>query len=151
MDKSAIAKALNLVLADSYALMAQSHFCHWNVEGPSFFALHAAFEEQYTELFTASDEIAERVRALGHYAEGGLTNLAKLAGIPEQIAPANAETLVSGLAAAHEKLIADATTARDLAAGNGDAETEDLLIARITVHEKTLWMLKSFLGRGTAT
>ncbi|MDV7392058.1 ferritin-like domain-containing protein, partial [Arthrospira platensis SPKY1] len=48
-----VAKSLNLVLADSYALMAQTHFCHWNVEGPGFFALHNAFEEQYTELFAA--------------------------------------------------------------------------------------------------
>ena len=148
-NQSEIAKALNLILADSYALMAQTHFCHWNVEGPSFFALHNAFEEQYTELFTACDDIAERVRALGHYAEGGLARLAELAGTKEQKAPTAAEKMVSGLKVAHEKLIADASIARDLAGESGDAETEDLMVSRITVHEKTVWMLKSFLGTAT--
>lgn len=63
-----VVDSLRVVLADSYALMAQTHICHWNVEGPGFFALHAAFEGQYTELFTAIDEIAERIRSLGNYA-----------------------------------------------------------------------------------
>lgn len=140
-----IAEALNLVLADSYALMAQTHFAHWNVEGPSFFALHAAFEEQYTELFQAVDEIAERVRALGFYAEGGLSNLATLSGIGELKAPTAATDMVSALAKAHKKIITDAGKARDLAGEIGDNETEDLMISRVTVHEKTLWMLESFL------
>lgn len=140
-----IAEALNLVLADSYALMAQTHFAHWNVEGPSFFALHAAFEEQYTELFQAVDEIAERVRALGFYAEGGLSNLATLSGIGELKAPTAATDMVSALATAHKKLIADAGKVRDMAGEAGDNETEDLMIGRVTTHEKTLWMLESFL------
>jgi starvation-inducible DNA-binding protein len=142
-----VAKSLNLVLADSYALMAQTHFCHWNVEGPGFFALHNAFEEQYTELFTAIDEIAERVRALGkgHYAEGGLANLAKLSGIEELSLPADDKAMVTALVKANEKLVKDAAKTRDLAGDAGDSETEDLMIGRITVHEKTLWMLRSYL------
>ena len=52
---SAVVNALNLVFADSYALMANTHFAHWNVEGPGFFALHKAFEEQYEHLFKAVD------------------------------------------------------------------------------------------------
>src|SRR5690554_3548894 len=78
-----VVDALRLVVADSYALLAQTHICHWNVRGPSFFALHAAFEVQYTELFSAIDEIAERIRALGALAPGGLGNLAKMAGTKE--------------------------------------------------------------------
>src|SRR6056297_2871651 len=78
-----VVDSLRQVLADSYALLGQTHICHWNVEGPGFFALHTAFEEQYTELFTAVDEIAERIRSLGAYAPGGLNNLADLAGMKE--------------------------------------------------------------------
>jgi starvation-inducible DNA-binding protein len=142
-----VAKALNLVLADSYALMAQTHFCHWNVEGPGFFALHTAFEAQYTELFAAIDEIAERVRALGngHYAEGGLTRLAKLSGITELSLPADDKAMVAALIKANEKLVKDAAKARDIAGEAGDSETEDLMIGRISMHEKTLWMLRSYL------
>jgi len=74
---------LNQVLADAYALMALTHLAHWNVEGPGFFALHTAFQTQYEELFTAIDEIAERIRARGAYALGGLETLARTAQIPE--------------------------------------------------------------------
>jgi starvation-inducible DNA-binding protein len=137
--------ALNQVLADSYALMALTHLAHWNVEGPGFFALHMAFQTQYEELFTAIDEIAERIRARGAYAVGGLQTLAQVAQMEEFAAPLAQEEYVRRLAAAHEKLIADAVRARDLAALAGDQESQDLMINRVTVHQKTLWMLQSFL------
>jgi starvation-inducible DNA-binding protein len=142
---SPVVDALRKVLADSYALMGQTHLCHWNVEGPSFFALHTAFEEQYTELFSAVDEIAERIRALGAYAPGGLGNLADLAGTKEIAEQETAAKMVDHLAKLHQNLIKDASTARDLAGDSGDMETEDMMIARIETHQKTLWMLQSFL------
>jgi starvation-inducible DNA-binding protein len=142
---ASVVDALKQVLADSYALMGQTHLCHWNVEGPSFFALHAAFEEQYTELFTAVDDIAERIRALGAYAPGGLANLAKLSGMKELKENEKADTMVKHLASLHGKLITDAATARDLAGDSNDKETEDMMIARIEVHQKTVWMLDSYL------
>ncbi|NNM27949.1 MAG: DNA starvation/stationary phase protection protein, partial [Akkermansiaceae bacterium] len=92
--KSDVVEALRQVVADSYALLGQTHLCHWNVRGPGFFALHTAFEAQYTELFTAIDEIAERVRALGSLAPGGLGNLAKMAGMKELEEDASAEAMV---------------------------------------------------------
>ena len=61
---SRLVDGLNLVLADSYALMALTHLAHWNVEGSDFYALHKSFQEQYENLFEGIDEIAERVRAL---------------------------------------------------------------------------------------
>ena len=140
-----LADSLNLVLADSYALMALTHVAHWNVEGPGFFALHTAFQVQYEELFTAIDEIAERVRALDAYAIGGLGRLAEAAGMKEFAAPLAQEAYVRALIEANEKLVADAAQARDLAGAVGDAESQDLMIGRITLHQKTIWMLRSFL------
>lgn len=144
-DSNSIAEAMRPVLADTYALMAQTHLCHWNVEGPSFFALHAAFEAQYTELFTAADEIAERIRALGDYAPGGLSTLADIARMTEIGEKASAEKMAASLVENHSKLIKDAAKAREVASDADDKETEDLMISRIQVHEKTIWMLKSFL------
>ena len=144
-SSAALAEKLNLVLADSYALMAQTHLAHWNVEGPGFFALHTAFQTQYEELFTAVDEIAERVRAIGFYAIGGLATLAETARIREISAPMSQEDYVAALVAANEKLVAEACIARDAAADANDPETEDLMIGRITLHQKTIWMLKSYL------
>ena len=143
--ESALAGSLNQVLADSYALMSLTHLAHWNVEGPGFFALHTAFQTQYEELFTAVDEIAERIRALGSYAIGGLRTLADKAELEEFSAPLVQEEYVRRLITGHTKLVADAARARDLAGEADDAETQDLMVARVTLHQKTIWMLKSFL------
>lgn len=145
MNKSVI-NSLRLVVADCYALIGQTHLCHWNVRGPSFFSLHQAFEEQYNELFQAVDEIAERIRALDALAPGGLSKLAKMAGIKEIDEDVSAKEMVQSLIGANEKLLDDLKAARDCAAEEDDSETEDLMIARIQVHEKTVWMLKSYLG-----
>jgi starvation-inducible DNA-binding protein len=142
---SRLSESLNQVLADSYALMALTHLAHWNVEGQNFFALHTAFQTQYEELFSAIDEIAERIRALGSYASGGLGHLAQKAQIEEFTAPLDQKEYVRRLLAANEKLVGDATVARDLAEEVGDLETQDLMVERITLHQKTIWMLKSFL------
>lgn len=136
---------LRLVVADTYALIGQTHLCHWNVRGPSFFSLHQAFEEHYNELFQAVDELAERIRAKGALAPGGLSKLAKMAGIKEIDEDASAKEMVRSLIEANEKLLGDLKAARDCAAKEEDSETEDLMIARIQVHEKTVWMLKSYL------
>jgi starvation-inducible DNA-binding protein len=145
-DHTAVVEALRQVVADSYALLGQTHLCHWNVRGPSFFSLHNAFEEQYTELFTAIDEIAERIRALGALAPGGLQNLARLAGMDEIREDASSDAMVEHLLAANQRLVEDLMKARDLAGDSGDDQTEDLMIARLQVHEKTIWMLRSFLA-----
>lgn len=145
-NSSPVIEALRQAVADSYALLGQTHICHWNVRGPGFFALHTAFEEQYTELFTAVDEIAERIRALGAMAPGGLSNLAEMAGISEIDENASAEAMVQHLVEVNQKLVATLAKARDLAGDSDDSQTEDLMIARIQVHEKTIWMLKSYLG-----
>lgn len=137
---------LRLVVADTYALIAQTHLCHWNVRGPSFFSLHAAFEVQYNELFAAVDELAERIRAKGGLAPGGLAKLAEMAGIEEINEEATAEEMVKHLVKVNEKLLVDLKATRDKAGKIGDAETEDMMVARIQVHEKTVWMLRSFLG-----
>lgn len=145
-NQQSVIDALRQVVADSYALLGQTHICHWNVRGPGFFALHEAFEQQYTELFTAVDEIAERVRALGAMAPGGLANLSKMAGMHEIGEDAKAEDMVEHLAKCNRGLIDHAAKARELAADADDKETEDLMIGRIQVHEKTVWMLESYLG-----
>jgi starvation-inducible DNA-binding protein len=146
ITNSNVIEALRQVVADSYALIGQTHICHWNVRGPSFFSLHAAFEAQYTELFGAVDVIAERIRALGALAPGGLANLATMAGTPEIAEDASAQEMVKHLVELNRKVVATLGRARDLAAEGGDAQTEDMLIARIQTHDKTIWMLESYLG-----
>lgn len=140
-----VTDGLNLVLADSYSLMGLTHLAHWNVEGPDFFALHEAFQKQYENLFEAVDEVAERVRALDVYAIGGLSMLSRVAGIEEFKSPMPQKDYVAALIVVHEKVVDDATRTRDAAGETADLETQDLMIKRLQWHEKTLWMLKSYL------
>lgn len=144
-NSTRLGESLNQVLADSYALMSLTHLAHWNVEGPGFFALHTAFQTQYEELFAAIDEVAERVRALGGYAIGGLGKLSQTARMDEFVSPLPQEDYVRLLVAANQKLVADAAKARDIAGQANDPESQDLMIGRITLHQKTIWMLQSFL------
>src|SRR6266576_3423664 len=60
-----VGEALSNVLADTFTLYLKTHNFHWNVVGPMFHTLHLMFEEQYNELWLASDAIVERIRALG--------------------------------------------------------------------------------------
>jgi starvation-inducible DNA-binding protein len=141
-----VVTALNKLLADSYALLAQTHLAHWNVEGANFFQLHAAFQTQYEELFEAIDEIAERVRALGSYAEGGLERLAEisdLSAMPGGRLPA--KEFVAHLIEGNEKASAQCKAVESAAAEADDLETQDLAIKRRQSHQKALWMLNSFL------
>lgn len=142
---AAIIDRLHVVLADSYALMALSHLAHWNVEGADFFPLHQAFQQQYENLFEAVDEVAERIRALDGYAIGGLSALASAAQMEEFKSPMSQKDYVAALIVAHEKVTDDAARTRDAAGEADDLETQDLMIKRIQWHEKTLWMLKSYL------
>lgn len=143
---NAVAEGLKTLLADSYALMGQTHLAHWNVEGPNFFQLHTAFQTQYEELFEAIDEIAERLRALDVYAPGGLSTLAKESDIEEMsTGAAPAKDFVAHLIESHETLLGGAQTLRKTCESAGDLETQDMVIKRIQTHDKTLWMLKSFL------
>lgn len=140
-----IAETLSQVLADSYTLYLKTHNFHWNVEGPNFRELHLMFEEQYSDLAAAVDEIAERIRALGHYAPGSYAQFSRLTRIEETDNPPDAETMVRRLSEDHglvSKRIQEALPALQEA---GDEGTVDLLIGRMKVHDKTAWMLRSLL------
>ena len=145
-----IAAGLNQLVADSYGLMAQLHLAHWNVEGTDFFQLHETFQAQYEELFVAIDDIAERVRALDCYSAGGLKVLANMSQVEEgpSAKACPAKEFVSSVLVAHERVIEVAIDARKKAAEAGDAETEDLLIGRISTHQKAAWFLRSYLNKG---
>jgi starvation-inducible DNA-binding protein len=144
-NQTAIAKQLEILLADSYALMAQTHLAHWNVEGSDFFQLHTAFQAQYEELFTAVDDIAEHLRTLEVYAPGGFAMLNDITEIGQMERRLSGKDYVAQLVDFHETLIANAKVGREVSGNAGDTETEDFFIERLRVHNKTVWMLKSFL------
>lgn len=143
----AINQKLATVLANSYALYVKTHNFHWNVTGPHFNSLHTLFEEQYTDLAAAVDEIAERIRTLGDRAPGSFKEFSELSSIPESVGTAPAAMdMVSELVKDQETVCEALNTALSTAQEEGDEATADLLIQRIQVHSKNRWMLESHLG-----
>lgn len=144
-DRARISEGLSRLLADTYTLYVKTHNFHWNVTGPMFNTLHLMFEQQYTELATAVDEIAERIRALGLPAPGSYSQFGKLTRIVEETGVPAAKEMIAQLV--HDQEIV-ARTAREifpLADEVHDEPTADLLTQRMQIHEKTAWMLRSML------
>ena len=145
-DRREVADALSRLLADSYTVYLKTHNFHWNVTGPMFQTLHLMFEAQYNELALAVDGIAERIRALGHWAPGSYADFASLSSIADAPkTPPKALEMVRRLQQGHE---AAARTAREVfpvADEADDQPTTDLLTQRLDVHEKAAWMLRSLL------
>ena len=145
-DRSAIAGGLSRLVADTYTLYLTTHNFHWNVTGPMFNTLHVMFMGQYTELWTAVDPIAERIRSLGFPAPGSYAQFGVLASIPDApTTPPKALAMVRILVEGHEAVARTARTIFPLADKAGDEPTADLLTQRLTVHEQTAWMLRSLL------
>ncbi len=143
-DRKAIADSLSQVLSDTYALYMKTHGYHWNVEGPQFSAYHAMFITQYTELWAALDEIAERIRSLGFYAPAAQdiyarTTIKTDTGVPD------ADTMVANLVEDSETVVRAARSALQLAAEKGDDATADLMTQRVAITEKSAWMLRAHL------
>lgn len=137
----AVAQNLKQVLADSYALYLKTQNYHWNVTGPNFAALHALFEAQYTDLAAAVDLIAERIRALGEKAPASFSYYAEQTVISEGNEKETAPGMISDLVNSNQCLLGSLKKARAAATEFGDVATEGLMVERITVHEKNVWML----------
>jgi starvation-inducible DNA-binding protein len=145
-DRAAIAQGLNRVLADTFGLYLTTHNFHWNVTGPHFNSLHAMFMAQYTELWTAIDSLAERIRSLGFYAPGSYKEFAQLASVPDApIVPPRAEEMVRILVLGHETTARTARELFPLLEQAADEPSADLLTQRVQSHEQTAWMLRSLL------
>ena len=145
-DRSAISDGLSRLLADSYTLYLTTHNFHWNVTGPLFNTLHEMFMVQYTELWSSVDLIAERIRSLGHKAPGSYAQFGALTSISDAPAePPKALEMIAILVSGHEAVARTARAVYPAADKAGDEPTADLLTQRLTVHEKTAWMLRSLL------
>ncbi len=140
------AKLLNILLADEFALYAKTRNYHWNVTGPGFIEMHKFFEGQYEQLDEMMDEVAERVRMLGHYSLGSLNAFAKATRLTEGQDETNAAKMIQNLLDDHETIIRQVRGEIDLITDKyNDAGTADFLTGIMESHEKMAWMLRSHL------
>jgi starvation-inducible DNA-binding protein len=148
-DRARLANDLGKLLADSYTLYLKTLNFHWNVTGPMFQTLHLMFEEQYTELAKAIDLVAERIRALGHFAPASYAAFGRLSTVPDIDQVPSAEEMIRLLVEGHETVIRTARQLAMLAEEVDDQATLDLATERLQAHEKTAWMLRSLLEPST--
>lgn len=144
-DRKNIADGLSRVLADTYTVYLRTHNFHWNVTGPMFQTLHLMFMTQYNELWTATDLIAERIRALGFPAPGTYSAFGKLTSIKEVDGVPKAQEMIRLLVEGNEAVARTARSVFPIVEKANDQPTADLLTQRMQVHEKTAWMLRSLL------
>ncbi len=144
----AVTELLSIVLANEVTLYTKTRKFHWNVCGESFMELHKLFENQYTQLEEAIDEIAERISKLGNKTIGTMTEFSKLSVIKEQPNDyPSSKNMISELLADHETVIVHLRKDVDGCAEKyGDAGTADLLTGLMTQHETTAWTLRRYLN-----
>lgn len=141
----AVAKSLNVALADTYVLALKAHGFHWNVEGPLFLQMHEFFGKQYEALTDAADELAERLRALDTYAPASFAQFTRLGNIMEETKVPSPEGMVAQLLSDFEVLAEDLESGIEASGDANDKDTEDLLTGQLHEAHKTAWMLRAML------
>ena len=143
-----VAHSLGNILSDEFVLYTKTLNAHWNVEGPDFYDKHLFFEKQYTELFEMIDQVAERIRTLGHFAPGTLRQFLQLTHLTEASREKNdARSYIQLLLADHESLIMHLHETINLFAGRfKDMGTSDFVTGLMEKHQKMVWMLKAHMN-----
>ena len=143
-----VAQAMYQCVAETAVTTMMAQNFHWNVTGMAFGPLHALFQEIYEDHFQAQDELAERIRSIGHTVDGRLSAMIDISKVLEDSKEShkNDKEMIMALAEAQKTLAATLSGAGDIAAANGDKLTEDLCVERGRAHEKFAWLLQSHIG-----
>ena len=145
-NRQAVSLELNKLLADEHVLYNKTRSYHWSIEGPSFMEFHKLYEGQYTELAEMIDEIAERIRTIGHFAEGRLKEILKLANLDEPAVPTDQTKQIRNLEGDHEILIVRLRKLiTEFDEKYKDIGSSDFVTGLLKQHEKMAWMLRSYL------
>ncbi|MFT6147525.1 MAG: starvation-inducible DNA-binding protein [Saprospiraceae bacterium] len=147
-NRKTIVKRLSKLLADEQVLFTKLRNYHWNVKGMFFQTLHLFFEEQYTVLFTVTDDIAERIRSLGEYSIGSLSAFLDNTRVKEtNHLDGNAKEMLQNILVDHEFIIQKLRSDIKITQALKDEGTADFLIGLMQQHEKMAWMVRSHLGQ----
>lgn len=137
---------LNQQLADTADLFTQLKHAHWNVRGKDFYQLHLLFDQLAACPLEWSDEIAERIGALGGYAKGTIRMAASASRLDEYPTDAiDGPEHVRALVAAYAKYCASTREALGQTEELGDPTTTDLLTEISGEADKNLWFLEAHL------
>ncbi len=137
---------LQIVIANTYQMYFKAHTYHWNVEGMYFSQLHGFFGDIYTEVFAAVDVAAEELRTLDEYAPVSLSDIIKQATISEDAAkPATCHDMLNSLLDANEEVMVSLNKLFEEATNDDVQGLADFAAARLDIHSKHRWMIRSHL------
>jgi starvation-inducible DNA-binding protein len=145
-DRKEMAASLSHALAETYVLYLKTQGFHWNVVGPLFYGLHKLTEEQYKDLAAAVDELAERIRALGHPAPATFAEFLQMSQLKEMPGDSTTDEGLKALIADHETISRTFRKAVQVAEDDDDIVTADMLTDRMRSHENAAWMLRSIIA-----
>ena len=145
-NSQAVVNILNVLLADEQILYTKTRNYHWNYEGDNFMEIHKFYEGQYDELAETIDQVAERIRMLGHFPDGRLKDFLKLTRLPEQEYTTIQSEQLKNLLADHESIIIYIRKIVDKVGETyKDQGTMDFITGVMQQHEKMAWMIRSYL------
>jgi starvation-inducible DNA-binding protein len=143
-----IAAALNLLLADSFALYLKTKNFHWHVSGPHFRDYHLLLDKQAAQIIGTTDAIAERVRKVGATTLRSIGQIARSQRILDNEANyVTAEDMLAELRDDNQQLIAAMRQAHNVCDEHGDVASASLLETWIDEAEQRVWFLFE-AGRG---
>jgi starvation-inducible DNA-binding protein len=146
-NRQSVTNVLSKLLADEFVLYTKTRNAHWNVEGADFYDKHKFFESQYEELDDVMDNVAERIRQLGHFAPATLKEFLKLTHLSERGFEKNdSKTYIKELLEDHESIIIFLReNITPFAEKYGDLGTSDFITGLLEQHEKAAWFLRAHL------
>ncbi len=142
---AALAGKLNQLLANYQVFYQNLRGFHWNINGKTFFELHAKFEEYYDDAVIKVDEIAERVLTLEGEPLHTFSDYLKTSIIEEVNGVSNGTQAVEIIVKNFSSLITLEREILSLAGEVDDEGTASLMSDYISESEKTLWMLNAYL------
>jgi starvation-inducible DNA-binding protein len=147
VNLKSVAGQLAKLLADEYLLLTKTYNAHWNVEGADFHAAHLYFEGLYGEMQENIDSVAERIRALGHYAPATMTEFLELTQLSEKRKNGNTSLgYIKDLLGDHESVIVTLRGCIESFTKANDMGTSDFVTGLMEKHEKIAWMLRAHLS-----
>ena len=146
---AAIAKELNVLLADYHLYYQKLRNFHWNIVGSNFFELHVKFEEMYDDAKLKVDEIAERILTLRLQPTSNLSDYIKMSNLEESSENTKDVEMVKILLDDHGKLLKQMRKVVEKASSADDEGTIDMVGGFIGHIEKISWMLDAWLMKAT--
>ncbi len=137
-----IAGALNILLADMFALYIKTKNFHWHVSGPHFRDYHLMLDEQGEQIFATTDDIAERVRKIGGTTIRSIGHIGRLTRVLDNDADyVTPQDMLAELRDDNKQLIASMRETHDMCDEHGDVATTSLLENWIDEAERRTWFL----------